>query len=73
MARRGKVTFDAKYCKSCGLCVSVCPVKIIGISKDRINVKGYHPAEVENMDKCIACTNCATICPDSVIKVETVE
>lgn len=73
MARRGKVTFNEHRCKGCELCVIVCPVKIIALSKNRINEKGYHPAEIEHMEKCIACTNCATMCPDSVITVETVE
>lgn len=67
---RGRVTFDEDICKGCGLCVSVCPVKIISLDKNRINAKGYHPASVSEMDKCIACTNCATMCPDSVITVE---
>ncbi|MCD5410111.1 MAG: 4Fe-4S binding protein, partial [Clostridiales bacterium] len=37
------------------------------------NEKGYNPAGIEEMDKCIACTNCALICPDLVITVETQE
>jgi 2-oxoglutarate ferredoxin oxidoreductase subunit delta len=65
-----KVTFNEDICKGCGLCVSVCPVKIISLDKDRLNVKGYTPAVVKDMDKCIACTNCATMCPDCVITVE---
>lgn len=67
---RGKVAFDEDVCKGCGLCVSVCPVKIISLDKSRINAKGYHPASVSEMDKCISCANCATMCPDSVITVE---
>lgn len=70
---KGKVTFDENRCKGCGLCVTVCPVKIIELDKERINVKGYNPATVYEMDKCIACTSCATICPDSVITVERVD
>lgn len=65
-----KVTFDENKCKGCGLCANVCPKKIVAISKDRINVKGYHVAEVINQGECIACAFCATMCPDTVIKVE---
>lgn len=67
---KGRVTFQEDLCKGCGLCVSVCPVKIISLDNDRINAKGYHPATIVEMDKCIACTNCATMCPDLVITVE---
>jgi len=65
-----KVTFSKDLCKGCGLCVTVCPKKIIVIAKDTFNLKGYHPAEIIDMEKCIACAMCATMCPDSVIKVE---
>lgn len=73
MARKGKVTFNEERCKGCGLCVSVCPKKIISLSTTKMNHKGYRPAGVEKMEECIACANCATMCPDSVITVETVE
>ena len=65
-----KVTFNENICKGCQLCLSVCPVKIISMASDRINKKGYHPATVVEMDKCIGCTQCALICPDCVITVE---
>ncbi|MGL5439365.1 MAG: 4Fe-4S dicluster domain-containing protein [Filifactoraceae bacterium] len=67
---KGKVTFIQDLCKGCGLCVSVCPKKIIGFNQEVINKKGYTPAYIANMDECIACGNCAIMCPDSVIKVE---
>ncbi|HRS22292.1 MAG TPA: 4Fe-4S binding protein, partial [Clostridia bacterium] len=35
-----------------------------------INIKGYHPATVKEMDKCTGCASCARMCPDVVIKVE---
>lgn len=65
-----KVMFDENSCKGCGLCTSVCPKKIIAMAKDRLNAKGFHPAEVVDVDKCIGCKFCATICPDVVITVE---
>lgn len=67
---KGKVSFNEDICKGCGLCVSVCPTNIISLDNSRINVKGYHPAVVEDMDSCIGCANCAMMCPDVVITVE---
>ncbi len=65
-----KVTFDTDRCKGCGLCVGVCPRKILVLAKDKINKKGHNPAEIVDQDKCIACAFCATMCPDCVITVE---
>jgi 2-oxoglutarate ferredoxin oxidoreductase subunit delta len=63
-----KVVFDNKLCKGCSLCVSVCPVHIISLC-DELNTGGYHPAHIEEMDKCTACLSCALICPDSAIEI----
>lgn len=65
-----RVVFREERCKGCGNCINVCPKKIISFS-DKLNVKGYHPAEVskDNMDKCIGCAFCARMCPDCVITV----
>ena len=65
-----KVSFDEERCKGCGLCETVCPKQIIALSKEKINAKGYHPAQITDQDKCIACAFCATMCPDTVITVE---
>ncbi|QXM06643.1 4Fe-4S dicluster domain-containing protein [Crassaminicella indica] len=67
---RGRVSFKENLCKGCELCTQVCPVNIVVMDRERINIKGYHPATVKEMDKCIGCGNCATMCPDLVITVE---
>ena len=67
---KGRVHFREERCKGCELRTTVCPVKIVKMDKDRINQRGYNPATVSDMDKCIGCGNCATICPDLVITVE---
>ncbi len=64
------VKFDEEKCKGCGLCVSACPRAIIKLANEKINSKGYHPAEVTEMEKCIGCASCALTCPDTVIRVE---
>lgn len=65
-----KVSFDKERCKGCALCVEACPKKIVILSKEKMNAKGFHPAEVVEEEKCIACGFCATMCPDVVIRVE---
>lgn len=65
-----KVTFSEELCKGCKFCVSVCPKKIIVMDEGKLNLKGFHPAGVKEMEKCIGCGFCATICPDCVIEVE---
>lgn len=65
-----KMTVDHSICKGCGLCVTVCPKKIVLLDKSVLNIKGYHPAVVSDMESCIGCAMCAIICPDCAITVE---
>lgn len=67
---RGNIIFDADRCKGCGMCVAVCPEKIIFLDESVNNIKGYHPAQIEDYSKCSGCCSCALICPDVVITVE---
>ena len=65
-----KMTVNHNRCKGCGLCVDVCPKKIILLDKSVLNAKGYHPAIVSDMEQCIGCAMCALMCPDCAILVE---
>lgn len=65
-----KVTIDQEKCKGCGLCVHFCPKKVLELQTDKLNLKGYNPAEAVRIEDCIACAICATMCPDVVITVE---
>ena len=65
---KGRIVIDEERCKSCKLCVSVCPTGILTISK-RLNERGYMPVEVTDMDRCTGCGLCAVICPDVCITV----
>ena len=65
-----KLTFREENCKGCGLCVDACPKGILQLSKDRLNKKGHHPAELTDEAACAGCASCAIMCPDCIIKVE---
>lgn len=64
-----KTIIDEKVCKGCGLCVSVCPKKILKLDTGRINHKGYNPVICIDDAACIGCAMCGMICPDSVIEI----
>jgi 2-oxoglutarate ferredoxin oxidoreductase subunit delta len=55
-------------CKGCGLCVSVCPKKVLEIS-DQVTAKGYFPAYQARPEDCITCAICCTMCPDVAISI----
>jgi 2-oxoglutarate ferredoxin oxidoreductase subunit delta len=63
-----KHLIDTDRCKGCGLCVAVCPKKVLKIS-DRINKKGYYPACQVRPEDCVSCALCCTMCPDVAITI----
>ncbi len=67
VAKKGRIVVFEKFCKSCGLCVAACPVKVLQIS-ERTNAKGYRPVE-QFKEGCIGCGMCAMSCPDAAIEV----
>ncbi|MDR1598401.1 MAG: 4Fe-4S binding protein [Oscillospiraceae bacterium] len=64
------LTIQSDLCKGCGLCVDVCPKKVLGFDPSSLNAKGYRPASVLAPDACVACAFCARMCPDCCITVE---
>ena len=65
-----KVTINELVCKGCGLFVRACPKSVLALSKNKLNAKGYHPAEVVDQAACIGCASCARTCPDVAIRIE---
>ena len=63
------LSINIDKCKGCGLCVSVCPKKILELNKYIVNVKGYNPLFCKDEKQCVGCAFCALICPDVVIEV----
>ncbi|HPA15444.1 MAG TPA: 4Fe-4S binding protein [Desulfobacterales bacterium] len=68
-----KFSIDVDRCKGCGLCVSVCPKKVLEIS-DKVNKKGYFPVRQAHPEDCNFCGACYLMCPDVAISItETAE
>ena len=65
-----RIIVDEEICKGCEMCVIFCPIKIVALSKEKMNSKGYHPAEQTDESKCTGCRTCAMMCPDIAITVE---
>lgn len=63
-----KVVVLPEYCKSCGLCINVCPKKVLSIG-DKPNQKGYYTVVVSRPDDCIGCSLCGTVCPDLALEI----
>lgn len=58
----GHIVIAAEECKGCGLCIDVCPPKILRFSES-FNRMGYHPAEYLGSG-CTGCGVCFYVCPE---------
>jgi 2-oxoglutarate ferredoxin oxidoreductase subunit delta len=63
------IIIDENRCKGCGLCVEVCPAKILVLPEGRFNTKGYPPVQQTDPEACVGCAMCALVCPDVVFQV----
>lgn len=64
----GRIEIEFERCKSCELCVPVCPKECIEIGTGR-NAQGYAAAVFARPDDCTGCAACAQSCPDVCIRV----
>ena len=62
------VKINSERCKSCGLCIHICPKNILRFG-EVANSKGFYTIEMTDQTQCIACAFCALICPDLVLEV----
>lgn len=63
-----KITVDVDLCKSCKLCIAVCPKNLLEVGTVT-NSKGYYTIVQKNEEECIGCKLCGIMCPDSAITV----
>lgn len=68
MPPKGRIVINELYCKGCELCADACPQKVIGMAAERINARGYHPAELIAAG-CTGCGICTVVCPEAAITV----
>ncbi len=58
-----KIIIHKNRCKSCGICVLLCPKKVLAQDEnERLYVKDF--------SACIGCKMCEQGCPDFAIEVE---
>ena len=63
-----KVTVKPEYCKSCRLCLNVCPRQVLYVGK-HTNQMGYDAVEPDETKGCVGCALCAAMCPEGAIEV----
>lgn len=72
-AQGARVEIATDRCKSCELCVGVCPKHVLELDRTRVNVLGHHPIRLTDHDACTSCALCARICPDAVFTVYAIK
>jgi 2-oxoglutarate ferredoxin oxidoreductase subunit delta len=64
---RGSVVIDVEACKGCDLCIRACPPRVLVMTVQERNSRGYRYPEL--LPGCTACQACAQICPDFCFQV----
>lgn len=65
---KGRWNVYPGLCKGCGLCIEKCPVRVIDWAKE-LGSAGT-PLVKPEIDGCIVCGICQTVCPDAAIHIE---
>jgi indolepyruvate ferredoxin oxidoreductase beta subunit len=61
-AYRVRLEINPAWCKSCDICVKMCPERCLRLNADRI-------AELAEPERCTGCRVCEWLCPDFAIRV----
>jgi indolepyruvate ferredoxin oxidoreductase, beta subunit len=60
--RKVRLEITAAWCKSCDICVKLCPERCLRLNAERV-------AELAQPQKCTGCRVCEWLCPDFAIRV----
>lgn len=63
MAKKFDIDVLNKWCKGCGLCIAICPKKVLELN-DQVKCVPVR------QDDCIGCRQCENICPDIALTVK---
>ena len=66
MAKKFNIDVVEKGCKGCGLCIAICPKKVLELN-DQVKSVAVRPED------CIVCRQCENICPALAITVKECE
>ena len=61
MEQKTRIEINEAWCKSCEICVEVCPKNVLKM-EDFV-------AKVDDLDSCTECMLCEVLCPDFAIVV----
>jgi len=67
-----KIVISEELCKGCGICIALCPMKVLGRG-DKLSSRGVYPPVPVNGNKCTSCRICQYYCPDLAIYIVTEE
>ena len=59
-----KLEINASWCKSCDICVKLCPERCLALNSEQV-------AYLKNPEACTGCHICEWLCPDFAISVRT--
>lgn len=62
-------TLFASLCKGCGLCLEVCPEKILTWDTGHTGIYATPIPDITDTEKCTACLKCQNVCPDAAILI----
>jgi len=63
LAKVFNIEINEKWCKGCGLCIAICPKKVLELN-EQVKCTAVRP------DDCIGCHQCDNVCPDLAITIK---
>lgn len=68
VVRSRKIVVSEELCKGCGICIALCPLKVLGKSH-KLSSRGVYPPMPISNNRCTGCRICEHYCPDFAVYV----